>query len=301
MSTSVPLIGAPPIGRRLPVDGRHFFVDRAGRGGRPVIVLPGAGAVALDYWNLHGPTAALGTSVLYDRAGTGWSDPVSLPRTAREVTDELRRILEAIGLEPPYVLVGHSLGGGYARHYAQRFPREVAGLVLLDPLHEDANRHFPRRVVEMQEAMKSQPMPDLPAEIIEAYRPIFRQKFASWPAEIRDPLIEHHVKAWRTGITEGSNVDVLYEELRQGGPLPDVPLIVLTAMAIDPAQRQFMAEEDLVGINAGKLIMNQSLVTSVNRGEHRELPAASHPWMHLDDSSAVVQAITDVLAAARAS
>jgi len=293
--TSLSPIGTPPTGRRQLVDGRHYFIDRSGTDGPPVIFLPGAGAMALDYWNLHGPTAALATSVLYDRGGTGWSDPVALPRTMAEVTDELRRILGVVGLDPPFVLVGHSLGGGYARHYAQRFPREVAGLLLLDPLHEDGNRHFPRRVVEMQEAMKSQPMAELPPGMIEAYRAAFVQKFAAWPAEIRDPLIEQHLRAWRTGIVEGSNVDGLYQELRQGGPLPDVPVIVMTALAIDPMQRQFMEEEDLRGINAAKLIMNRGVVASVDRGEHRELPAATHVWLHLDDSAAVVQAIADLL------
>ena len=82
--------------------------------------------------------------MLYDRAGTGWSDRVELPRSSAEVTDELRNLLRAAGVPAPYLLVGHSLGGLYARHYAQRFPGEVAGLLLLDPAHEDYNAYMPQ-------------------------------------------------------------------------------------------------------------------------------------------------------------
>ncbi|WP_310715980.1 alpha/beta fold hydrolase [Streptomyces lydicus] len=52
------------------------------------------------------------------RAGTGWSSPAALPRTATEVVDELRALLRAAAVPGPFVLVGHSLGGAYARNYA---------------------------------------------------------------------------------------------------------------------------------------------------------------------------------------
>jgi pimeloyl-ACP methyl ester carboxylesterase len=296
MGTSGAPFDSLPTGRLQPIGGRRFFVELGGSGGLPVVFLAGAGGFALDYWGVHRAAGGLGTSVLYDRSGTGWSDPIALPRTLREVTDELRVVLRAVGLEPPFVLVGHSLGGGYARHFAQRFPDETAGLLLLDPLHEDGDRLFPARVTEMGKAMRTQPVPDLPAEMLEAYRPIFERNLATWPAEIRIPVIERHLKLWRNGFVEASNIDLLYDELRHGGPLPDVPVIVLTAMAVDPAQRQFLSEDDLQGVNAAKLTMNRSVASSVRRGENRELPTASHAWMHLEDEAAVTQALEDLLA-----
>src|SRR5205823_4619327 len=59
------------------------------------------------------------TSVLYDRAGTGWSDPAALPRTAAEVATELRDLLHAAGVPGPYLLAAHSVGGAYARRFAR--------------------------------------------------------------------------------------------------------------------------------------------------------------------------------------
>ena len=70
----------------------------------------------MDYLNIHNRVTELTTSVLYDRAGTGWSYPAELPRTAAEVTDELRELLHTAGVPGPHLLIGHSLGGAYTRH-----------------------------------------------------------------------------------------------------------------------------------------------------------------------------------------
>ena len=223
----------PPLGRYYEVGGRRLLLHRLGSGSPAVVFLPGAGTVGLDYLNVQERAAALTTSVLYDRAGTGWSDRVKLPRTSAQVTDELRDLLRTAGVPPPYVLVGHSLGGLYARHYAQRFPDEMAGLLLLDPAHED----YP-----------SMPKPTLLGGLRQGlalirvllhykrlYRGLFAQEMADWPEEIRQPLIERHVSMrWLpVGLREAKNIDQLYDEVRHAGPLPDVPLIVLTSMGID--------------------------------------------------------------------
>jgi len=142
---------APPVGGYFVVEGRRLFVYRSGSDDPTVVFLAGAGTVGLDYLNVQEAAADLSTSLLYDRAGSGWSDAVELPRTLTQVTDELRELLQVVGVQAPYVLVGHSLGGLYARYYAQRFPDEVAGLVLLDPAHEDWDSYMPPELTEMQQ------------------------------------------------------------------------------------------------------------------------------------------------------
>src|SRR6266581_6635382 len=108
----------PPLGQYYVVGGRQLLVHRSGRGSPAVVFLPGGGAVGLDYLNVQQRAAELTTSVLYDRAGTGWSDRVELPRSSAQVTDELRELLRTADVPAPHLLVGHSLGGLYARHYA---------------------------------------------------------------------------------------------------------------------------------------------------------------------------------------
>jgi len=73
----------------------------------------------------------------YDRVGSGESGPRPPARGWYELLDELRRIHLALGFEEQYVLVGQGLGGLYARAYAADRPVDLAGLLLVDPLHED--------------------------------------------------------------------------------------------------------------------------------------------------------------------
>ncbi|MFI7689804.1 alpha/beta fold hydrolase [Nonomuraea sp. NPDC049655] len=289
-------LDAPPLGRLHDVGGRRIMLHRSGAGGPPVVFLPGAGAVGLDYLNVHDRAAELTTSVLYDRAGTGWSEPVELPRTAAEVTDELRAALEAAGVRGPYVLAGHSLGGAYARHYARRFPGDVAALLLLDPFHEDMAARAPRQAREMLDQMREQALPEPTPEQLDAARPAVERLLAAWPDGVREALVDHHLTAWRTGWLEGRNLyDEVSAEFRAAPPAPDVPVIVLSAMGADATQSQLWPEDVLREINAGKLALHAELAASFPRGEHRVLDDAGHGWLHEERPDAVLQALADLL------
>jgi pimeloyl-ACP methyl ester carboxylesterase len=292
----------PPPGRYYDVGGRRLLLHRSGGGSPAVVFLPGGGAVGLDYLNVQERAAEFTTSVVYDRAGTGWSDRVELPRSSAEVTGELRELLRAAGVPAPYLLVGHSLGGIYARHYATRFPGEVSGLLLLDPAHEDYNAYMPQQLVEIYQAWDpDQALPDeLPEELIQFYRGLFAQEMTGWPEETREVLIERHVSLeWlQVGFQEAKNVDQLYDEIRHAGPLPDVPLIVLSSMDIDSFKRavsQGTPESLLREEIEGKRRLYTALAGSVPRGEIRLIGGAGHVTMHLRRPDAVVQAIQDLL------
>ncbi|MGV3582100.1 MAG: alpha/beta fold hydrolase [Methylophilus sp.] len=75
------------------------------------------------------------TTFAYNRPGYGESDSVSTPRDGSHVVDELRSMLLSKGLTPPYILVGHSLGGLYMQLFARRYPDEVSALILVDSTH----------------------------------------------------------------------------------------------------------------------------------------------------------------------
>jgi len=90
----------------------------------------------MDWWKKIIPEISKdATTFAYNRPGYGSSDPVPTPRDGLHVIDELRLLLRSNGLKPPYVLVGHSLGGLYMQLFARRYPEEVTGLILVDSTH----------------------------------------------------------------------------------------------------------------------------------------------------------------------
>ena len=98
----------------------------------------GAGAFSID-WALVQPAVARATRACsYDRARHAWSDPTPVAETPGSVARDLHALLAAAGERPPYVLVGHSMGGIYVRIYERRYPGDVAGMVLVDASHEDS-------------------------------------------------------------------------------------------------------------------------------------------------------------------
>ena len=93
----------------------------------------GAGGNLLDWQSVQPGVAKFARVCSYDRGGAGWSDPSAQPRTSQRFAEELHTLLNNAGVEGPYVLVGHSLGGNNVQLYASRYPDEVAGMVLVDP------------------------------------------------------------------------------------------------------------------------------------------------------------------------
>jgi len=292
---------APPVGRYYDVEGVRLLLHQSGSGGPAVVFLAGGGAVGLDYLNVQQRAAELTTSVTYDRAGTGWSDAVDLPRTSVDVTDELRALLNVAEVPAPYLMVGHSLGGLYARHYAQRYSGEVAGLVLLDPAHEDYSAYMPKDLVDQWNAWDpGEALPDeLPAELIQFYRHLFEQEMTDWPEEISKVLVERHVSlAWlRAGLQEATNVEQLYDEVRHAGRMPDVPVIILTSMGIDPfkqAVSQGIPESLLREEIEGKRRLYTTWAHSLH-GENRLIEDVGHVTLHFRRPDAVLKAIQDLI------
>jgi pimeloyl-ACP methyl ester carboxylesterase len=284
-----------PLGTRHRAGGRRLLVHRSGQGGPAVVFLPGAGHVGLDYLNIHDQIAPLTTSVLYDRAGTGWSDGAELPRSAEAVASELRELLRAADVPPPYLLVGHSLGGAYARRYAQLYPDEVAGVLFLEPFYEGFKTLTAKKTIgdTMWQVFA---LARLALHVKPFYRRMFTEQFAQWPPAVREPLIDYHLKTLRNTMRERKNLFTEIEpEVREGGDLPDVPVIVLAATGIDPYQAVIMPEAQLRELNTQKAALYAPLVKSVARGEYREVDNAGHDTLWTDRPDAVVQAIRDLL------
>ncbi|WP_329171887.1 alpha/beta hydrolase [Streptomyces decoyicus] len=287
---------APPVGGFQEIDGRRIFVHRSGTGGPAVVFLPGASAVGLDYFGVQQEVSPFTTAVVYDRGGTGYSDPLPLPRTAAAVATELRELLRARNIAAPYVLVPHSLGGFYAHRFAQLYPQDVAGLVWLDAFHRDWDDFMPPAAAL---AAVEQMAPD--REQLEKMRPALREMsaelLAGYPEHVRQALIEAKVSdEWTdVGIAERSKLAELATELRAGPNIPDVPVVALSVVGTDPGQRALTSERTLQEMHDGRTRLDAALVSGVSHGEQRILSDTVHHRLCFDRPDAVVRAIRDVI------
>jgi pimeloyl-ACP methyl ester carboxylesterase len=127
-------------GQLIQVHGHRLFLNCQGDAkGVTVILIAGAGGTTETWNKVQQPISAFSRVCSYDRLGIGQSDP--LPKgeeqSVNEIVSDLESLLKAARIMPPYVLVGHSIGGLYARAFDKRFDPEVAGMVFIDSAHEE--------------------------------------------------------------------------------------------------------------------------------------------------------------------
>lgn len=121
-------------GMLVKIPGAEMHISCLGEGAPPVVLEAGIAASSINWRPLQAELAQVTTTYSYDRAGFGWSVAHNRPCTLARITDDLHALLQAMQVPAPYILVGHSFAGYITRAYANRFPDELAGLVLLDPL-----------------------------------------------------------------------------------------------------------------------------------------------------------------------
>lgn len=138
--------------QRVVVGGHALQLRLQGRGSPTVVFESGAG-LGLESWTRVQPKVArFASTIAYDRAGLGKSEPGPEPRDARRIAGELHTALRKVGARPPYILVGHSAGAFYIRLFADAYPEEVAGLVFVDPATEQIYDWFGIHVPEAVKA-----------------------------------------------------------------------------------------------------------------------------------------------------
>jgi pimeloyl-ACP methyl ester carboxylesterase len=127
-----------PATRVTQVGGRAVEIALHGQGLPAVVFESGLGDDLSPWEEVASSTARRATSLSYSRAGYGRSaTSTSSQRDPQTLAAELDELLQSLKVQPPYVLVGHSLGGLYVQAYAAAYPQKVAGLVLVEPTHPD--------------------------------------------------------------------------------------------------------------------------------------------------------------------
>ena len=117
--------------------GRRLNLYCTGKGSPTVIFDSGGGDETIAWATVQPVIAGHTQACSYDRAGLGFSDPGKRISDSANIVDDLHRLLTAAAIKPPYVLVGASYGGLNVRLYADTYPEEVVGMVLVDSTSED--------------------------------------------------------------------------------------------------------------------------------------------------------------------
>jgi pimeloyl-ACP methyl ester carboxylesterase len=306
----------PPPGTLVDVGGFRLHLHCTGEGS-PTIVLDAAlGASSLS-WSLVQPDLArLSRVCSYDRAGFGWSDPGPMPRTADRIAEELHTLLERARVPPPYVLVGHSFGGLVALIFARRFRSVTSGLVLVDPAHaEDWVTPAPKEQVQIDRGVRLCRYGTVTARIglarivstlvtfgqvrtarllvkAASRRGLSRQDEAilapvrKLPPELRPTLAQfwskpHFFEALGSQIesvcvSAGKVLDAT------AGGYGDLPLITISST--DPGAYRLRQQDAMAALST--------------RGRHIMASQSGH-WIPLDQPQVVIDAVKDVVTAAR--
>jgi pimeloyl-ACP methyl ester carboxylesterase len=217
-------------GRTYDVDGHRLYLDCRGHGGPTVVLFNGMGEVSVS-WTRVVDRADTHTRVCsYDRAGQGWSGDVPRPQDGVTAARDLHTLLQQAGEHGPFVLAGHSIGGTYALTYAARYPRQVAGMVLLDsstPYQFTALPAYPGQYAMMRRGLALLPTLDRMG--------LGRLMWAVQPSHLPDPAaavatsLTASARGARNGRDEVSVLPALFTQARALTTLGDRPLAVLTS------------------------------------------------------------------------
>ena len=249
----------PPPGRLYDVGGHkmHLYATGNGAGGPSVVLEAGAGAFSIDWYLVQQEVAKFATVCSYDRAGHAWSELGPRPRTMKQAVYDLHRLLVVAGMRGPYVMVGHSLGGALVRVFAAEYPKDVAGVVLVDAGVDNRpnfvngkwegpfDRAIPRQIplprdqIRDDERVLTQPELNGFKQFRDAFGP---PKIESPFDKLPEPM--QKLRLWAMSLPQSNVTDynpyaseesllLFAERIRVEHPLGNKPLVVLTRKSGD--------------------------------------------------------------------
>jgi pimeloyl-ACP methyl ester carboxylesterase len=301
----------PPPGQMVDVGGYRMHLHCQGdkRGaGSPTVILDAGNAEFSLTWALVQPKVAEFARVCaYDRAGLGWSERSPNPRTAPYIVEELHSLLAHAGVEPLFVLVGHSMGGVFARLYAHTYPDQVAGMVLVDAGHGEEEARFPGALPRLSN--RSYKMIAWSFRLLRALNAIGIPLLPSgkaegpWPTPIPEPVRETYLgvtfsgtRHFETASKEAASIRENFAAARAARitGLGEMPLVVLSP-AEQPAEvTKLLSAEDAQQLEDVTEELQAELAALSPNGRHVRVPESGH-YIQIDQPDAVVDAIHAVV------
>jgi pimeloyl-ACP methyl ester carboxylesterase len=275
-------------GELVSVGDHRLHLYCTGSGSPTVILEAGLGDFSVMMTAWIAPDVAKDTRVCaYDRAGRGWSESASGPQDGVEVATDLHTLLANAGVEGPYVLAGHSAGGAYVLNFANLYPTEVAGVVLLDsmsPNQYEGAPTWPRFYHLWRRASALAPS----LAHLGVMRVVAQSSAGTLPTEERNEqrTFSSAARHWRSQRDEFYTIRTTLREARELKSIGAKPLIVLSAVS---------------GALEGWMPLQDELADLSTNSVHRVVEDATHASLVDDEDYAAMsaQAIRDVVESVR--
>lgn len=278
-------------GKRVDVDGREMHIDCTGDLSPTVILDSGLGDSYLSWRKVQPEIAKFARVCSYDRAGLGYSDPSSRPRTSKVIAEELHGLLQSANISPPYVLVGHSMGGYDVRVYTNMYPKEVVGMVLVDASHPDQENRFPQELRDMEGRWHRE------AQFI-AYTTLIGvpRLLGLCDTDAKSRAADCNWHSTHEQLAEMQSFSQSAAEAAAAGSLGDLPLAVLSH---DPDRPSSEMPTDLAKqVNAEWEKMQEELAHLSTRGTRTVAKNSAH-YIQFDRPDVVIDAVHGVVEQAR--
>jgi len=274
-------------GRLVDVGGRRMHIDCTGQGSPAIILESGLGDSFVSWRKVQPQIATIARVCSYDRAGLGYSESSPLPRTSDVIAKELHALLQVAGVSPPYILVGHSMGGFDVRLYASLYRSEVAGMVLVDASHPDQENRFPPELRNLEGSWGRE------AEFLEYTMPFGIPRLVGLCDEnVVQRAAECNFHHEREAVAEMKALPSSAALTAATGLLGDMPLAVLSH---DPDKPSSELPADLAKpTNEAWEKMQEELAHLSTRGTQAIAKSSAH-YIQLDRPDVVIEAIRNVV------
>jgi pimeloyl-ACP methyl ester carboxylesterase len=280
-------------GLRIDVGGYKLHINCTGQETPAVILDSGLGDSYVSWMKVQPQIAKFTRVCSYDRAGLGYSDSSPRPRTSEVMAEELHALLHNAGILPPYILVGHSMGGYNVRVFASLYRTEVGGMVLVDASHPDQEKRFPPALNDLNKTWVRE------QEFLAYSMPFGIPRLLGFCDA--DPVIRSadcNFHSANEGLTELKAFSESASQAAPTGLLGNLPLVVLSH---DPDMPMPDIPADLEKpINDEWKQMQDELSHLSTRGTHVVATKSGH-YIQIDRPELVIEAVRNVVDQARQS
>jgi pimeloyl-ACP methyl ester carboxylesterase len=293
-----------PRGAMIDVGGERIFATLRGQNG-PVIAIEAGLGSSLEWWRVADQLAAHARVLTYDRPGYGWSPRQAGPHDADAAARRLSGLLAAMRLEPPYLLVGESIGALYVQRFVRAHPRDVAGVVLVHPVSPDHDR-FARELSRAFYQNLINLTPRIQVAGVLARLGITRAAhplpFRAVHVEPMQALLEFYAAPgnYETMLAEYRALGRSAEQVRRAPAFPARPLSVVHHCArclVDELTSFRTSLDEAEQIEALWASLDRDLAALSPRGVFSEAEASTH-YLHVEEPDLVAKRVLDCLRSA---